>query len=576
MTKVQSRGVKDLKISAPTRVGQVNSKIRGKIILVTKYDFLAESRDELCVKKGDVLKLLDRLPHGWVLVEFIDKIASPGLVPSLYVDIAVNDPIHPITLRWLHEVKTKETLSNSTFYDVQVQILLERNEPLTINNKPYPLTVSVSNYLTFQDRFWYRVDVTYSTGEQGYHCRYYLDFYDLHLLLLEFVNKIDPNDVEMSQLKLPKLPEPVPSQRRTSAEQSELFSKRCKELSLYMETLMNSKRFKVCAALVDWLSASYKKLPGFVVEDPLNTTSDDINQRILPGSIVLASKPKFTSDPTLNLKKPLEETKHSAPARAASQKAGSKNTYNHYQQAANFTNGVGRSMSTSDGGVTRKGTVLGRSRTLSNPGHSQRREQRPQFPGGSAPPTPQMHKINEASGSSPKFFPGEISTLGEKEDFSTKATMIPGANLESPRMLHTKRFNSHPPSHNHGSPSHNHGSPSYNHGSPSFNPESPSYNHESPSSSKYSQTPPLLATPKMQLDSLLQCKIKTQTNDNVIIRVDARSIHNHEDFKTLIYQKVAFNNLFVKLPGTEAYEEVDSLDSLDTLLSSDKVRLLVT
>ena len=44
------------------------------LFLVTKYDFVAEGENEISVNKGDLVKLIDRLGNGWVLVKYIDRV----------------------------------------------------------------------------------------------------------------------------------------------------------------------------------------------------------------------------------------------------------------------------------------------------------------------------------------------------------------------------------------------------------------------------------------------------------------------------------------------------------------------
>lgn len=519
MSKTILSGIKDLKISAPSVVDQAASKLKCSVIVVAKYDFEAETADELSMRKGDVLKLLDRLANGWVLVKYVDRMVPPGLVPSLYVDIAVNDPMNPITVQWLHEVSLAGDSPNASFCDAQVRQLLESNAPLTFNNKPYPLTVLVSNYLMYENRFWYRVDVTYSTGEQGYLCRYYQNFYDLHVSLLDTAGAAEAA-ANGADTKLPKLPEPVPSKQRDSTELSDLFSKRCRELSVYMNDLVLKKHYQVCPALMEWLSVDYEGLPGFVVDDALNDSSDAISQRILEGSVILASKTKTVA---LERKKSVDENgKYTVPRKGSLQRAKSKNIYNHYHQVANYyLNNMTRLMSTSEGGPHRRPSGVDRLRTVSGPSG--------------------VDRLRTVSG------PSGVDRLRTVSGPSS----APG--MSTPRNKHTHTFGSSP-----------------------HTPQLPT--------PKTPSTPPksvlLASTPTSQrvVDNLnlVRCKIKTQTNDNVVVRLDRRDITTVDLLKKLVYRKIAFNNLYVRLD--DAYEEVDSLDVdvLGILHSSDKLYLLVT
>lgn len=482
MAKTLSTKIKDLKISGPSALGLMSSNLKSSVILVAKFDFHAETKEELSVSKGDVLKLLDRFSNGWVLVKFIDKVVPPGLVPCLYVDIAVNDPNNPITAQWLHQKSGQESQS---FFDAQVQGMLENNAPLTFNNMPYPLTVTVSHYLTYENRFWYRVDVTYSTGQQGYLCRYYQDFYDLHASLLELYNGVD-GKLASEFGKPPKLPEPIPSNKRDSAEQQELFSVRCRQLSTYMSELIKNKRYQVSSALVDWLDKTYCERPGFVVDDALNDTNEVISQQILPGSVILASESKLEKVPSPEIRK-AEPSKYVVPPGSNLQRSKSKNIYNHYHQAT--LPGIGRSTSVREPlrSISQKRNVsqgVERSKTITPVTAGQPKE----FKNVHAPLTPNMQKVNTSFGS-----------------------------LPSPQ------------------------------------------------------------TPGTQI-AQIKCKIKTQSSDILVVKLNKADISSLDEFKNLIYQKVAFNNLFIKLPNSESFQEIDSpeINSLQFLHYSDRVLLLVT
>lgn len=488
MAKTLIQNVKDLKISSPCALGLMSLKLKSNVIVVAKFDFQAESKEELTISKGDVLKLLDRFSNGWVLVKFIDKVHPPGVVPCLYVDIALNDPINPITLKWLHQETNANSGAFRSFVDAQVQSLLADNGPLTINNMPYPLTASVSHYLTFEDRFWYRVDVTYSTGEQGYLCRYYQDFYDLHAALLEMCSGLSEKEV-LELGKLPKLPEPMPSKKRDSTEQQEIFSERCRQLSTYMSELVQNKNYQVSLTLVDWIDKDYSERPGFVVDDALNDTHEVINQLILEGSVTLASKSKLEKVPSPEIKKVEPFVKPQVPIGMELKRSKSKNIYNHYQQAASWG----------------QNAPLGRSASTHVPlrARSQKR-----------------NVSDSAIGRSKTI---TAVTAGQSMDIQTKP------------------------------------------------PKTPNLSNGGDTTSLSPHTP-LGPLPH------IKCKIKTQSNDILVIKIDKKQFTTLDDFKNIIYQKVAFNNLFIKLPQSASFMEIESpeIGSLKFLHLSDRVLLLVT
>lgn len=553
---VVSNQLRNLKISPPSLADQVNSKLKANVILVAKYDFVAESASEFSVKKGDVLKLLDKLANGWVLVKSVEKVTSPGLVPCLYVDIAVNDTLNPITLQWLHETGTSAStvLGNTTFYDAEVKQLLRNNAPITINNRPYPLAASISNFLLYENRYWYRVDITYSTQERAYLCRYYQDFYTLHASLLEHVEQwqLASKEQELPEfLKLPKLPEPIPSNKRESAELRSLLVKRCKDLDQYINLLILNKHYQVLPPLLKWLDAKYEKAPGFVVAEQLNETNEVINEKVLPGSVGIYSHHKADNGTeserlhaVLDKREEEDQAKKfpmSSPNpndRVGPKQPVSRNIYNHYQQIVGYQGDLQRAKTTRD---------LLRSKTSKEP--------RP-GPTRKAPP-------------------------GEPSQFTRlKTTWQPQRAATAPTMVHT----SPPPkpvsiSAVNGNPFARTKSVRTTTGSETSGPTSA----EASFDTSLLSLPPSLnsrsvqGTPELG-PGQLRCQIKTQNQDKLSVRLNKPEVTSLAEFKRLIYQKVAFNNLYINLPDSDTYEEMDSglTDLLAHIRASENVNVLVT
>lgn len=80
------------------------------IILITKYDFISDDKDQLNIKAKQFLKLLQKLGNGWLLVHDLYDKSKLGLIPASYVDIALNDPLEPIKLTWLYEYSKQKPL----------------------------------------------------------------------------------------------------------------------------------------------------------------------------------------------------------------------------------------------------------------------------------------------------------------------------------------------------------------------------------------------------------------------------------------------------------------------------------
>lgn len=125
--------------------------------------------------------------------------------------------------------------------------------------------ISINNVLQYDNRFYYRVDITHQNKLKRYIMKTYQDFYNLHINLL--ILNIDEN--------LPKLPQPI----RQQTKQSLLI--RCNELNVYINKLIKNEFFKSCDEMVEWLRSPEDQSPQ------LEFTSDDaeINQLLLPNSI---------------------------------------------------------------------------------------------------------------------------------------------------------------------------------------------------------------------------------------------------------------------------------------------------
>ncbi|EDK42327.1 hypothetical protein LELG_00505 [Lodderomyces elongisporus NRRL YB-4239] len=344
-----TRTFKTLKISGPKTKEEITTDLKSNIILAAKFPFDAESSNELSIKTGDILKLLATPKDGWILVKYIDRLHTPGLIPASYVDIVVNDPVHPITLNWLHSQDTYSIINDHKYLDLQFNKVESKFQ--TINNRAYPTSASIPNFFLYKKRYWYRLDIEYSDKSTAHVCRYYQDFYNLHIDLLDLVENVGKKDsADAKTLKLPKLPEPIPTNTKslTNAEEEKtaigssndsnnvndknnnkdnnidrnndqgshndsvdekarqrariedelqevtMLLKRCNDLNIYTNKLILNKYLQTSKQLVDWLSTDYKDLPGFCIseeellhreENDTILSNDEINEKLLPGSI---------------------------------------------------------------------------------------------------------------------------------------------------------------------------------------------------------------------------------------------------------------------------------------------------
>lgn len=319
--------MKKLAISAPVSVDTVNSQLKSNVILICKYGFAAENKHELSVKKGDVLKLLDRPGNGWILVKFIDTVSTPGLIPASYVDIAINDPINPIMLQWLYE--TQETLSEPLMAEIKGLLGIEGS--FIADDEPYPVSTSISNVLLLEERYWYRLDIAYSDNTKSFIGRYYQDFYNLHISFLDLVSDLSLDEDGLESLKLPKLPGPIPSNNDLDpSELVVLLLKRCNVLNIYMNRLLMNKNFQLTRVLTEWMKFEHKDIDGFTENDEsaMKLSNNEINSKILSNSVNVINGVETAIDTYPEEEKSIIDS----PIEPVNIPQRNRSHYNHYQQ----------------------------------------------------------------------------------------------------------------------------------------------------------------------------------------------------------------------------------------------------
>lgn len=578
--------IRSLTISQPKTKDEVSTDLKCNVILVTKYPFTAESENELSVKKGDILKLLDRLNNGWLLVKFIDRVQSPGLIPATYVDIAVNDPLNPITLNWLQCIQSndKNIVDELSYLDLQFNKVEAKF--MTINNKPYPIQASISNFLLYNERYWYRLDIEYSDKSKSYICRYYQDFYNLHILLLDLMDRIaSKSDIDIKNLKLPKLPEPIPTTK--SKEEGELIAmllKRCNDLNVYINKLMLNKYYQTSLELIDWLEL--KDLPGFTVQgisEIEDLSNSEINEKILPGSINVIKnyREKLEEQEQLEKQKEFDEFKQEK----LPERTKSKNIYNHYQQAAHalshstsIRKGSVSSARSSSNPTTAHNSLIGSNNNTGNGNTTN--ESSPT----SSSSSPILDVQNRTSSSDPNYILGSPPLSKQRITIpnypiiqSTPTPPLP--QLNSPKLINTTMS-----------------SPKLNYSpKPGFSPRikpvskfsSPNISSNSPKLSPLSQYQPSFPSIPCQPGSnttnqnkhqFIKCKIVETNGDIVALKLDKSQIKSVQDLKNLIRLKINYKSLFIKLPNLNNFENIDivNFNIIEFLRFNDKVYLKIT
>ena len=214
-----TRNLKKFAISSPLHVTppllQQSSfgptKLPGwTVVLKAKFAFDAQAIPEMSLEQGDHVRLLERPGNGWLKVQRIREIGE-GLVPALYLEIALNDPECPVSDEWLRDYQP----------------------PLTARNGVTLVKVRYA-YLSSCDNFWYRMDVVHNSGRTTYCAMFHEDFVALQTMLLP------KEPVEGLHLHLPKKQHAIlPNLRNTLRSEASIRTQGIMVLSLdnFVQTL---------------------------------------------------------------------------------------------------------------------------------------------------------------------------------------------------------------------------------------------------------------------------------------------------------------------------------------------------
>jgi bud emergence protein 1 len=215
----------NIRTSRPGSTSQGNTNTLYAIVL---YEFKAERSDELDIHIGENIILCAHHNYEWFIAKPIDRLGGPGLVPVSYVSVInilsgqstgndVVDDINAANLPTVEDWKNKnakykassiplgnvdENEPKSNFRDSSVNRQLAREESvisqvsrhsytspptdIAVNEStPYVYETTVDSFHVDNGRYWFQVHAKISNGEVRLLCRYYEDFYDFQIRLLE-------------------------------------------------------------------------------------------------------------------------------------------------------------------------------------------------------------------------------------------------------------------------------------------------------------------------------------------------------------------------------------------------------
>lgn len=156
-----SKKSRDFTISAPFHFDSLEqisptqrSPLAGPVVVLkVKYDFEAQESPEISVNKNELLVPIERRDDGWINVKCLDR-HGKGLIPCLYVEIIVNDPVSPITMDWF-------------------------SAPVLVEKLPVDRVIISQVSCDVSHKLWYRVEAVLGSDKVLKCFKSYKDFEDL-------------------------------------------------------------------------------------------------------------------------------------------------------------------------------------------------------------------------------------------------------------------------------------------------------------------------------------------------------------------------------------------------------------
>lgn len=237
----RSRPMETSNSSSPQQKARTQRNSNQTLYAVTLYEFKAEREDELDIIPGENLIICAHHAFEWFIAKPINRLGGPGLVPVLYVKIidlvnplnsqannddmvkVINDFKIPTVEEWKDQTakyqastiplgsisnQAPPVSSHTQFFQREAQDASEYNRSsLSLTNTSI-LEATVDSYQLDQGRYQYLIIAKLSNGKTRYLYRYYQDFYDLQVKLLELF-PYEAGKIENSKRIIPSIPGPL-------------------------------------------------------------------------------------------------------------------------------------------------------------------------------------------------------------------------------------------------------------------------------------------------------------------------------------------------------------------------------
>ena len=236
-----------------------NSQKSGSLYAIVLYDFRAEKSDELTTYAGENLFICAHHNYEWFIAKPIGRLGGPGLVPVGFVSIIdietgyatgnkINDDIASVNLPSVQEWKTrvaKYKASNISLSSPENN----REQRTSVHTSSSQFIPSHSSYFNSAithaavesfflegDKFWFNVVCELPDGRTRSLKRYYEDFYDLQVKLLDAfpaeAGKLRDVRGQWTKRIMPYIPGPVPYITDS------ITKKRKEDLNIYVRDLI--------------------------------------------------------------------------------------------------------------------------------------------------------------------------------------------------------------------------------------------------------------------------------------------------------------------------------------------------
>lgn len=246
--------------------GQLQSPKLGSLYAVVLYDFRAEKTDELTAYAGENIFICAHHNYEWFIAKPIGRLGGPGLVPVSYVNIIdivtgcatgndVREDIDLVKLPSVQEWKSKiakyKASNIALVPEEQQSNIFTQHQMYLSYSSLVILQASVDSFFLENEKYWFEVTCRLSNGVSRILKRYYEDFYDLQVNLLDSfpreAGKLKDNRGQSIKRIIPYIPGPVPYVTDS------ITKKRMDDLNLYVKELISLPRHISGSELVNSL-----------------------------------------------------------------------------------------------------------------------------------------------------------------------------------------------------------------------------------------------------------------------------------------------------------------------------------